>query len=100
MGDGWQDTIALRLGVTYLTQKNLLLMFSAAFDQSPVPQDKIGIPDSNAYMFGAGVRKTFSEQWNLGVAYSLSLKDGRKSIYQTGGFGQLHLLSASLGYQF
>ena len=70
------------------------------FDQSPVPQDKIGIPDSNAYMFGAGVRKTFSEQWNLGVAYSLSLKDGRKSIYQTGGFGQLHLLSASLGYQF
>lgn len=51
-------------------------------------------------MFGAGVRKTFSEQWNLGVAYSLSLKDGRKSIYQTGGFGQLHLLSASLGYQF
>lgn len=100
MGDGWKDTIALRLGLTYLTQKNMLLMFSAAFDQSPVPQDKIGIPDSNAYMFGLGAQKLIGEKWNAGVGYSLALKDGRKSIYQTGGFGQLHLLSVSFSRQF
>ena len=100
MGDGWQDTIALRLGITYLTRKNTLLMFSAAFDQSPVSQDKLGIPDSNAYMFGVGLRKNLNEKWSYGLAYSLSLKDGRKSIYQSGGFGQLHLFSASFGYQF
>ncbi|TLD81049.1 transporter [Helicobacter sp. MIT 05-5293] len=99
MGDGWKDTIALRLGLTYLTEKNTLLMLSAALDQAPVPQDKLGIPDSNAYMFGIGAKKMFTK-WNAGIAYSLSLKDGRKSIYQTGGFGQLHLLSASLGRQF
>lgn len=100
MGDGWNDTIALRLGLSYLTKKNYFLMGSFAFDQSPVPQDKLGIPDSNAYMFGLGVRKQTSDKWNIGLAYSLSLKDGRKSIYQTGGFGQLHLLSASIGYTF
>lgn len=100
MGDGWKDTIALRLGLTYLTQKNMLLMFSVAFDQSPVPQDKIGIPDSNAYMFGLGAQKLIGEKWNAGVGYSLALKDGRKSIYQTGGFGQLHLLSVSFSRQF
>ena len=100
MGDGWKDTIALRLGLTYLTQKNMLLMFSAAFDQSPVPQDKIGIPDSNAYMFGLGAQKLIGEKWKAGVGYSLALKDGRKSIYQTGGFGQLHLLSVSFSRQF
>ncbi len=101
MGDGWQDTIALRLGITYLTRKNTLLMFSAAFDQSPVSQDKLGIPDSNAYMFGVGLRKNLNEKWSYGLAYSLSLKDGRKSIYQSGGgVGQLHLFSASFGYQF
>lgn len=99
MGDGWKDTIALRLGLTYLTQKNTLLMLSAALDQAPVPQDKLGIPDSNAYMFGIGAKKMFTK-WNAGIAYSLSLKDGRKSIYQTGALGQLHLLSASLGRQF
>nr|WP_317404634.1 outer membrane protein transport protein [uncultured Helicobacter sp.] len=100
MGDGWNDTTALRLGLSYLTKKNYFLMGSFAFDQSPVPQDKLGIPDSNAYMFGFGVRKQTSDKWNIGLAYSLSLKDGRKSIYQTGGFGQLHLFSASIGYTF
>ena len=100
MGDGWNDTIALRLGLSYLTKKNYFLMGSFAFDESPVPQDKLGIPDSNAYMFGLGVRKQTSDKWNIGLAYSLSLKDGRKSIYQTGGFGQLHLFSASIGYTF
>lgn len=100
MGDGWQDTVALRLGLTYLTRKNTFLMASLAFDQSPVQQDKLGIPDSNAYMFGVGMQKAWKDKWMWGVAYSLSLKDGRNSIYQSGGFGQLHLLSASLGYQF
>ncbi|PAF54112.1 hypothetical protein BKH42_02560 [Helicobacter sp. 13S00482-2] len=98
MGAGWRDTNTYRLGVTYMG-KSLRLMGSLAYDQAPSPQDKIGIPDSDGYMVGAGVKYNF-RGFDLGVAYSVTFKDNRRSMYQSDGLGQLKIATMSLGYRW
>ncbi|MDY5822221.1 MAG: hypothetical protein SPJ83_05405 [Helicobacter sp.] len=51
-------------------------------------------------MFGLGFRKRFlDDRLDLGLAYSLALKDNRKSfIVSHDGFGQLHLLTLGAKY--
>lgn len=98
MGAGWRDTNTYRLGVTYMG-KSLRLMGSFAYDEAPSPQDKIGIPDSDGYMVGAGVKYNF-RGFDLGVAYSVTFKDNRRSMYQSDGLGQLKIATMSLGYRW
>ncbi|RDU74056.1 hypothetical protein CQA57_03555 [Helicobacter anseris] len=100
MGGGWKDTNTFRLGVTYTNHKNLRLMGSIAYDEAPSPQDKIGIPDSNGYMFALGGKYKFRD-FVLGVAYSLTIKDNRQSLYQqSSNLGQFRILTASLEYHW
>ncbi|WP_104698079.1 MULTISPECIES: OmpP1/FadL family transporter [unclassified Helicobacter] len=100
MGAGWRDTNTFRLGITYSNHKNLRLMGSIAYDEAPSPQNKIGIPDSNGYMFSLGGKYKFRD-FILGVAYSLTLKDNRESLYQQLlNLGQLRILTASLEYHW
>lgn len=98
MGAGWRDTNTFRLGVTY-TGKNLRLMGSLAYDQAPSPQDKIGIPDSDGYMVGVGGKYNF-RGFDVGLAYSVTFKDNRRSMYQSDGLGQLKIATMSLGYRW
>ncbi|RDU71946.1 hypothetical protein CQA66_05650 [Helicobacter aurati] len=93
-GNGWKDSNAYRLGYTYFG-KSYKVMGSLAYDETPAPQGQFGIPDANAYMFGLGYRKKlFDDKLDIGIAYSLALKDNRKSfIVSRDGFGQLHLLT-------
>lgn len=98
MGAGWRDTNTYRLGVTYMG-KSLRVMGSLAYDEAPSPQDKIGIPDSDGYMVGAGVKYNF-RGFDLGVAYSVTFKDNRRSMYQSDGLGQLKIATMSLGYRW
>lgn len=98
MGAGWRDTNTYRLGVTYMG-KSLRLMGSLAYDEAPSPQDKIGIPDSDGYMVGAGIKYNF-RGFDLGVAYSVTFKDNRRSMYQSDGLGQLKIATMSLGYRW
>lgn len=101
MGNGWKDSNAYRLGYTYFG-KTFKIMGSIAYDETPAPQGKFGIPDADAYMVGLGFRKRFfSDKLDIGVGYSLALKDNRKSfIVSHDGLGQLHLLTVGLKYLF
>lgn len=101
MGNGWKDTNAYRVGLTYRFDGGTTLMASAAYDESPVPQDQIGIPDSTSYIVGGGINVPVTENLSLGASATLYLKDGSKSIYQSkNGMGKLILANISLGYMF
>lgn len=101
-GNGWKDAVAYRLGLTYQYSPRIKFMGSLAYDKTPAPQGEFGIPDADAYMFGAGARY---EMWDgkadVGIAYSLALKDNRKSFIKSkDGLGQLQLLTFGAKYRF
>lgn len=98
-GNGWKNASAFRLGFTYFGE-TYKLMGSLAYDKTPAPQGKFGIPDADSYMIGFGARKMFFDnQLDIGIGYSLALKDNRKSfIVSRDGLGQLHLLTIGVKY--
>lgn len=98
-GNGWKNASAFRLGLTYFGE-TYNIMGSLAYDMTPAPQGQFGIPDADAYMIGIGARKKFFDnQLDVGIGYSLALKDNRKSfIVSHDGFGQLHLLTIGVKY--
>ena len=99
MGAGWKDTNTYRLGITYMG-KNTRIMGAIAYDEAPSPQDAIGIPDSNGYMFSLGIKQRF-KGFVIGAAYSLTIKDNRQSLYsQASNLGQLRIFTASLEYHW
>lgn len=100
MGNGWKDTNAYRVGFTYRMDNGFTMMWSFAYDESPVPQEQIGIPDSTAYIVGGGINYPITQNLTLGASATMYLKDGSKSIYQTGDFGRLILANISMGYAF
>lgn len=100
MGNGWKDTNAYRIGFTYRMDNGFTMMWSFAYDESPVPQEQIGIPDSTAYIVGGGINYPITQNLTLGASATMYLKDGSKSIYQTGDFGRLILANISMGYAF
>lgn len=101
MGNGWKDTSAYRVGVSYRFAGGAVLMGSLAYDESPVPQDQIGIPDSTAYVIGGGINIPVTKHFSLGASTSIYLKDGSKSIYQSeNGMGKLILANVSMGYSW
>lgn len=93
-GNGWKDASAYRLGLTYFGD-TYKLMGSLAYDGTPAPQGQFGIPDADGYMIGFGARRNFFDnKLDVGIGYSLALKDNRKSfIVSHNGLGQLHLLT-------
>ncbi|TQR40378.1 hypothetical protein DMB95_08110 [Campylobacter sp. MIT 12-8780] len=99
-GQGWKDSNAYRLGLSYFGDDHTF-MLSFAYDETPTPQGVFGIPDANAFMFGLGLRKRLSESVDVGLAYSLAVKDNRKSFIQShDGWGELHLVTAGFKYLF
>ncbi|RAX52751.1 transporter [Helicobacter sp. 16-1353] len=101
MGNGWKNTNAYRVGVSYRFDGGTVIMASAAYDESPVPQDQIGIPDSTAYVFGGGINIPITKNLSLGASATIYLKDGSKSIYQSqDGMGKLILANVSMGYSW
>lgn len=101
MGNGWKDTNAYRVGVSYRFSGGSVLMGSLAYDESPVPQDQIGIPDSTAYVIGGGINIPVTQNFSVGASTSIYLKDGSKSIYQSeNGLGKLILANVSMGYSW
>lgn len=101
MGNGWKDTNAYRVGLSYRFPGGSVIMASLAYDESPVPQDQIGIPDSTAYVAGGGFNIPITQHFSLGASASVYLKDGSKSIYQSeNGMGKLILINTSMGYSW
>ncbi|WP_081441314.1 OmpP1/FadL family transporter [Helicobacter mustelae] len=98
MGAGWRDTNTFRLGVTY-QDRNFRLMGGVAYDQSPAPQDKIGIPDSDGLMFALGGKYKFRD-FVLGAAYSVTFKNNVMTLYQSPNFGQFRIFTATIEYHW
>lgn len=98
-GNGWKDASAYRLGLTYFGDK-YTFMGGLAYDETPAPQGQFGIPDADAYMVSFGARRNFlNDKLNVGLGYSLALKDNRKSfIVSHDGLGQLHILTLGAKY--
>lgn len=82
-------------GASFVNPEQML----GAADYSAVAYGN-GWKDANAYMFGLGYRKKlFKDSLDLGISYSLALKDNRKSfIVSHDGFGQLHLFTIGAKY--
>lgn len=101
-GNGWKDAMAYRLGLTFNYSPKLKLMGSFAYDKTPAPQGQFGIPDANAYVFGAGLRyQIWNGKGDIGIAYNMALKDNSKSFVQSkDGMGQLQLLTMGAKYRF
>ncbi|MCP3890614.1 MAG: aromatic hydrocarbon degradation protein [Desulfobulbaceae bacterium] len=66
----WQDTNAIRFGVTYELTNSLTTNLGFAIDESPVPDSTIGfdLPDSDSYTYGAGLQ--YQQNKNLLIALS------------------------------
>ncbi len=67
----WNDTDALRFGLTYQLSEQLLGTLGFAIDNTPVPERTLGfeLPDSDAYMYGAGIQFSPDDRWTLGISY-------------------------------
>lgn len=101
MGKGWKNTSAYRIGLSHRFEGGTVLMGSLAYDESPVPQQQIGIPDSTAYVVGGGINMPITRNFSLGASTSIYLKDGSKSIYKSeNGYGKLILANVSMGYSW
>lgn len=102
IGRNWHDTNSYRLGLTYGVGEKFRAMASVAYDETPVPNDAFGIPDATGYMVGVGARYSmFDDLLDIGAAYSMTLKDNRKSPIQShNGLGKLQLVNVSMACRF
>ncbi|BHH82029.1 OmpP1/FadL family transporter [Desulforhopalus sp. 52FAK] len=67
----WDDSDAIRFGLTWSVVKALDVTFGFAIDETPVTEDNLGfeLPDSDAYMYSAGLVYDVSERMSLGLSY-------------------------------
>lgn len=67
----WDDSDALRFGVTYQLTEQFCTTLGFAIDNTPVPDNTLGfeLPDSDAYMYGLGFQYRKNEQFTLGISY-------------------------------
>ena len=103
---GWDDTIAIRLGVDYRVNEMLTLMGGIAYDECPVPEEHAGfeLPDSTAWLFSFGAKYQLTEQLQLGAAVLYDYKEERdvNNGVINGTFSGASAILASFGlsYQF
>ncbi len=67
----WDDTDALRFGVTYQFTEQLTTTLGFAIDNTPVPDSTVGfeLPDADAYMYGLGFQYKKSDRLSMGISY-------------------------------
>ena len=84
----WDDSDALRFGLTYQFSKQLLTTAGFAIDDTPVPGHSLGfeLPDSDGYMYGLGILYTRSDRLQLGVSYMYYHTTSR-NVTNTGAAG-------------
>lgn len=67
----WDDSDAIRFGLTWSVTKTLDATFGFAVDETPVGENTLGfeLPDSDAYMYTTGIQYQVSEGLRLGISY-------------------------------
>ncbi|RLA73912.1 MAG: hypothetical protein DRG11_06605 [Epsilonproteobacteria bacterium] len=76
----WEDTTAIRLGVTHKLNKKLTLMAGYAKDENPVPEKTLGyeLPDSDATLYSLGANWVIDDKSSVGFGYLLDIKEKRE----------------------
>lgn len=102
----WDDTWAIRLGVEYELNSQFTLMGAIVYDENPVPEKNgnFDLPDSDAWLFSAGVRYAHSENLEYGIAILYDYKESRTfdntSIQGEFTNASAFLVTAGLSYKF
>ena len=67
----WEDSDALRFGITWAVLDAVDATFGFAIDETPVQENSLGfeLPDSDAYMYSTGLQYAYSETLSLGLSY-------------------------------
>jgi len=67
----WEDSDALRFGVTWAVLEAVDATFGFAIDETPVQENTLGfeLPDSDAYMYSTGLQYAYSKTLSLGLSY-------------------------------
>jgi long-chain fatty acid transport protein len=75
----WEDTDAIRLGITHHLNDKLTLMGGIATDDNPAPEKHIGfeLPDSDAMLYSAGVNYKYSKTLSFGASVLYDSNDER-----------------------
>ena len=102
----WEDTDAIRLGVTHQLNEKLTLMGGFAIDNTPAPTKNINfeLPDSDAFIYSGGVNYKYSEKISFGASALYTDKDDKSVVNDTidGKFTDSSALLVTLGgsYKF
>jgi long-chain fatty acid transport protein len=75
----WEDTDAIRLGVTHKLNDKITLMGAVATDDNPAPEKNVGfeLPDSDAMLYSGGINYRYSDKVSLGASFLYDSKDSR-----------------------
>jgi long-chain fatty acid transport protein len=75
----WEDTDAIRLGVTHQLNDKVTLMGGIATDENPAPERNVGfeLPDSDAMLYSGGITYNYSDEVTFGAAFLYDTKDER-----------------------
>jgi long-chain fatty acid transport protein len=108
----WKDSDALRLGLTWEVSDKLLTTLGFAIDETPVPQSTLGfeMPDSDAFMYSAGLQYKQTEDLTLATSYMYHHTTSRSVTNQSSGGlpgidgtftdGGAHAVTVGLIYNF
>ncbi|MFT5697480.1 MAG: long-chain fatty acid transport protein [Desulforhopalus sp.] len=71
LAKSWDDSDALRFGLTWAVLESLDVTLGFAIDETPVQENTLGfeLPDSDAYMYTAGLQYDYSKSLSLGISY-------------------------------
>lgn len=101
----WGNTNSYRLGLTQKYDK-WTAMAGVAYDETPVPESTLGyeLPDSDAWIISMGGRYQLNDQWNIGLAGLVDLKQAREvhnsSINGEFSNARAYLVTAGIEYRF
>jgi long-chain fatty acid transport protein len=105
----WDDVSAYRVSMTWGVNDEMDLMAGIAYDETPAPTENIGfeLPDSDAWLFSAGMQYKMSEKTEVGLAALYDYKKNRTvevspldAIYGEFTGTAAWLVTAGLNYKF
>jgi long-chain fatty acid transport protein len=75
----WEDSQAIRLGITHQLNSKITLMGGFAIDENPVPSSRVSfeLPDADAKLYSAGINYKYSEDIEFGASFLYDQKDDR-----------------------
>jgi len=76
----WEDTDAIRIGLTHKYNKDLTIMFGASKDGNPIPEKSVSFesPDNTSQTISTGFDYNLNEKSSFGFGYLYSKKDDRE----------------------